>query len=156
MCMRVFLLIFIIFLCGCNAINVQPATKNLPEYVEIQNRANKAYQNEDWVTAEKDYTFLAKNNPADVEPWFRLGNIYARTDKLDSAVAAYREALVRDQKNSKIWHNLGIVQLRQATNTFIEMLEYTDQSDPLNQRARYVINSVSEIMSTGFDASGTE
>lgn len=157
MCLR-FGLIILIFslLAGCNALNIQPVKSDLADYTEIQKRANEAYQNEDWQSAEKDYKFLAQNIPGDIESWFRLGNIYARTDKLDAAVAAYREALIRDQDNSKIWHNLGVVQLRQATNTFIEMLEYTDSTDPLNQRAKIVVNTVSNLMATGFDASETE
>ena len=158
MCLKHYLFILItLLLSGCNIINLQPTASNdLSEYVEIQKRADEAYKNEDWKSAEKDYSYLAKNIPANVEPWFRLGNIYARTNQLDAAVAAYREALIRDQKNSKIWHNLGIVQLRQATNTFIEMQGYIEQSDPLNQRAKYVVNSVSEIMSGGFGPAGVE
>ena len=157
MCLRNYLLILIIsVLAGCNSLDIKPASDNLPDYIAIQKRADEAYQKEDWKSAEKDYTLLANKIPKNVEPWFRLGNIYARTDRLDAAVAAYREALVRDQKNSKIWHNLGIVQLRQATNTFIEMMEYTDPSDPLNQRAKLMVNAVSNLMSRGFGASETK
>ncbi len=138
-------------LSGCNELNIQPSatTTDLGEYLEIQNRANEAYQKEDWKNAEKDYKLLTQKTPGDVEPWFRLGNIYARTNNLDMAVSAYREALVRDQKNSKIWHNLGIVQLKQATNTFIEMVEYTDINDPLNKRARIYVNGMEDLMAAG-------
>lgn len=153
MCLRYCLIaIMLSGLAGCNAFNIQSTPTDLAGYVEIQQHANEAYQNEDWESAEKDYTYLAKNLPGETEPWFRLGNIYARTGRLDAAVATYREALVRDPKNSKIWHNLGIVQLRQATGTFIEMQEYTGPEDPLNQRAKYVVNTIGELLATGFDA----
>jgi cytochrome c-type biogenesis protein CcmH/NrfG len=114
--------------------------------IETQKRADEAYQKEDWKTAEKEYLYLAQNFPGEIEPWFRLGNIYARTGQLDAAVSAYREALVRDTKNGKAWHNLGIVQLRQATNTFVEMLAYTDPNDPLNQRAKQIVDAMDDLM----------
>ena len=152
MCLRIVILFTLVALTGCNQLNIIQPDKNLPDLVATQQRADAAYRNEDWKAAEKDYVYLAKNTPGEVEPWFRLGNIYARTNQLDAAVATYREALVRDPKNSKIWHNLGIVQLRQATNTFIEMLQYTDENDPLNQRAKHVVNAVSDLMATGFEA----
>lgn len=153
MCLKHLLaILFLLILTGCDIQNLQPGA-DLSSMVEVQKRANEAYQQEDWKTAEKEYLFLSKNLPNEIEPWFRLGNIYARTGKLDAAVSAYREALVRDTKNSKIWHNLGIVQLRQATNTFVEMLDYTDTSDPLNQRARQVVNAMGELMATGFESS---
>ena len=158
MCLRHYILVITIaVLAGCNTLDIKPVvTDDSTNYIEIEKRADEAYQKEDWNGAEKDYALLAKKVPKNVEPWFRLGNIYARTDRLDAAVAAYREALIRDQKNSKIWHNLGIVQLRQATNTFIEMMQYTDPSDPLNQRAKLMVNAVSNLLSEGFGAAGTD
>ncbi|MBL1141278.1 MAG: tetratricopeptide repeat protein [Proteobacteria bacterium] len=153
------LLIFIIFLSACDMQNVKPETNSAEEISDIaetNQAAQIAYQNEDWKKAEIAYMKLTKKIPAETEPWFRLGNIYARTDRLDAAEYAYKNALSRDTKNSKIWHNLGIVQLRQATSTFIEMLEYTDTSDPLNVRAKNVVNSVTNLMSTGFESTETE
>jgi len=147
-------ILFLLILAGCELQNVQP-NADLSSLVAVQQRANEAYQNEDWKSAEKEYLYLAKNFPGEIEPWFRLGNIYARTGQLEAAVSAYREALIRDTKNSKAWHNLGIVQLRQATNTFVEMQEYTDPGDPLSQRARHVVNTMGELMTTGFGAAAT-
>lgn len=148
-------ILFLLILSGCNLQNLQPSP-DLSSLIESQNKAHEAYQNEDWQTAEKEYLFLTRNYPREIEPWFRLGNIYARTNRLDAAVAAYREALVRDQKNSKIWHNLGIVHLRQATHTFIEMQEYTDANDPLNVRARLAVDAVDELMANRFGAAVPE
>lgn len=152
MCLRHYLLLLMLVTAtGCNQFNLQPQA-NLSDLVETRAKADAAYQQEDWPAAEKNYLELTRAIPSDVEPWFRLGNIYARTDKLDAAVGAYREALVHDLKNSKIWHNLGIVQLRQATRTFIEMQQYTEADDPLGQRAQHVVNAVSDLMATGFEA----
>jgi Tfp pilus assembly protein PilF len=144
-----FVLITLGFLAACNMQNLQPAP-DVTKIMEIEKRAYEAYQKEDWVTAEREYKYLVKEVPNQPDPWFKLGNIYARTGQLDFAISTYREALVRDPKNSKIWHNLGVVQLRQATNTFAEMLQYTKEDDPLNARAKHVVNSVTELMASGF------
>lgn len=154
---RKFILLFLIFMLpACNLQNLKPksnsnSAEDLTNLADLNRTAQKAYQEEDWKTAESAYTQLAKKVPGEPEPWFRLGNIYARTDRLDAAISAYRNALARDSKSSKIWHNLGIVYLRQATNTFTEMLDYTEADDPLNNRAKNVINSVTNLMSSGFE-----
>ncbi len=156
MCLRHCLsILFLLIFTGCDIQNLQP-NPDLTSLVEVQKRADAAYQNEDWKTAEKEYLYLAKNLPSEIEPWFRLGNIYARTGQLDAAVSAYREALVRDTKNSKIWHNLGIVQLRQATNTFVEMLDYTNPDDPLNQRAKQIVDTMGDLMANRLGAAVPE
>ena len=143
----------LVMLTGCDLQNLRPDnnSKDLSEFMEVEKRANTAYQKEDWATAEKEYLHLTRQIPAQSEPWFRLGNIYARTNRLDAAVATYREALVRDPNNSKIWHNLGIVQLRQATGTFIQVVDLTEEGDPLNSRGKHVVNSVTELLSSGFE-----
>ena len=147
-------LIAVFCLAACNLENLQP-TPPAPDpsnIIEVQKKANEAYKKEDWQTAEKEYKYLSQNIKGDAEPWFRLGNVYARTNQLDAAIGAYREALVRDSKNSKAWHNLGIIQLRQATNTFIEMLRYIKEDDPLHNRAKYMVNSISDLMASGFES----
>lgn len=154
-----FVLFFLIILLpACNLQNLKSKNNNTAEELtdinELNKTAQNAYQLEDWKTAEAAYTKLAQKLPSESEPWFRLGNIYARTERLDAAIIAYKNALARDSKSSKIWHNLGIVYLRQATYTFTEMLEYTDADDPLNPRAKNVINSVTNLMSSGFENSG--
>lgn len=147
------ILFLLFFISGCNQLNIQPgADSSLEDVVSLQQQADTAYKAQDWATAEKHYRQLTEKVPGQIEPWFRLGNIYARTERLDAAVVAYRNALVRDSENSKIWHNLGVVHLRQATTTFVDMLDNTPPGDPLNERARHVVNSVTELLSSGFGA----
>ena len=140
-------------LSGCNIENLKESGPDLENIVQVEQQANTAYQNEDWQTAELAYLDLTRKTPSQAEPWFRLGNIYARTDRLDAAVTAYRNALLRNNEYSKAWHNLGIVHLRQATTTFKDMLQHTSKDDPLYQRAVYVVNSVSDLMASGFETS---
>lgn len=144
------LLLLLIAITACDQGLLRPAPV-AGDIAEIQRRADAAYQGADWKTAQEDYETLTIKIPAEFEYWFRLGNVYTKTGQLDAAVAAYREALVRNTKSSKAWHNLGIVQLRQATNTFIEMVQYTEESDPLNQRARYIVNAMTNLMEGGYE-----
>lgn len=136
---------------ACNIQNLQDSGSDTELIVQREQQANTAYQNEDWQTAENLYLELTGEVPASAEYWFRLGNIYSRTGHLDAAVTAYRNALSRDNGYSKAWNNLGFVYLRQATDTFKDMLQHTDKNDPLNQRAILVINSVGDLMVSGFD-----
>ncbi len=148
----IFLILVSHNLVGCSLQNIQSdkPSPELSDIVQLEQTAKKAYLSEDWATAEKAYKNLTLQIPGDAEPWFRLGNIYARTNNLDAAVATYREALIRDPKNSKIWHNLGVIQLKQAANTFLEMQQYTEENDPLSLRARYAVNSIANLIDSGF------
>ena len=147
-----FLIITSLNLIGCNLQSIQPgkSTPELSDLAELENQAKTAYVNEDWATAEKAYRNLTLQIPSEVEPWFRLGNVYARTNQLNAAVVTYREALIREPKNSKIWHNLGVIQLKQAANTFLEMQQYTEENDPLGVRARHAVNSIANLIGSGF------
>lgn len=140
-------LVLAFVLTGCNTQNIQDTDPDA-----IRTHADAAYQNEDWLSAEQDYLYLTRQAGAGAEDWFRLGNIYARTKRPDKAVAAYHEALKYDQRNSEVWNNLGMVQLRQATQTFIDMVNHTDVNDPLNLRARYAVTAITELLETRFNA----
>lgn len=148
----IFIIIIALNCVGCNIQNLQAdkPSPNLEDITQLEQTAKKAYLNEDWETAEKAYKKLTLQIPSEVEPWFRLGNVYARTNKTDAAVVTYREALIRDPKNSKIWHNLGVIQLKQAANTFLEMQQYTEENDPLGIRARYAVNTIANLIDSGF------
>lgn len=148
----IFLILITLSLSGCNLLNIQAdqPTPELSELADLEKKANEAYENEDWATAEEAYKSLSAQVPRDPQPWFRLGNVYARANNLDAAVAAYKEALIRDHKNSKAWHNLGVIQLRQSANTFLEMQQFTEENDPLSIRARYAVNSIANLIDSGF------
>ena len=145
------LLALALALSACNTQNIQDS-----DPAAIRDRAAAAYQNEDWTSAGQDYLYLTRNATAGAEDWFRLGNIYVHTNRPDDAIAAYREALARDQGNSDIWYNLGMVQLRQATQTFIDMVNHTDANDPLNLRARYAVTTVTELLENRFNTLDAE
>ncbi len=154
----VFIIITLIHLAGCNLQNIKsdkpsPSQTNIAELEEM---ARAAYRNKDWETSEEAYKHLTLQTPYEVEPWFRLGNIYAQTDRLDGAVEAYRQALLIEPENTKVLHNLGVIQLRQAANTFLEMRQYTEENDPLGLRARHAVNSIASLINTEFQPENEE
>jgi cytochrome c-type biogenesis protein CcmH/NrfG len=148
----IFSILITLTLCGCNLLDIQPdqPAPTISDITQLEQQAEEAYAIEDWATAETAYKSLTLQLPGNPTPWFRLGNVYARTNNLNAAVAAYREALVRDHKNGKAWHNMGVVQLKQAANTFLEMQQYTEENDPLSLRARYAVNSIANLIDSGF------
>jgi len=145
-------------LVACNLLNTKSISANeseqsLEELIQLQQNAQAAYQDKDWDKAVDYYGTLTQRMPEDAEIWFRLGNSYARLNKHGAAIQSYQQALNRDPRNSKTWHNLGIVQLKLATNTFIEMQNNTNADDPLNRRATYVINAITNLLEQDFGVS---
>jgi Flp pilus assembly protein TadD len=137
---------------GCSELNLKPQKNSLEEVIALRAQAEAAYRGENWPEAEKAYRALTEQVPAESENWFRLGNVYARLGRHYDAIALYREALVRDPQNSRAWHNLGVTQLRVATNTFEELQNYTEPADPVAERARRVVDSVSKLLQEEFEA----
>jgi len=157
---KILLLPILMSLVACNLQNTKSisaneteAKENLEELIKLKQNAQVAYKNKDWDKAVDYYGALTQRIPNDSEIWFRLGNSYARLNKHGAAIQSYQQALSRDPRNSKTWHNLGIVQLKLATNTFIEMQNNTNADDPLNRRATYVINAITNLLEQDFGVS---
>jgi len=112
----------------------------------VERTAREAYDRQDWAQAEQQYLTLTTKEAASAEPWFRLGNIYARTDRADLAVRAYREAIARDPKHARAWHNMGIVQLQQAAASFGEIEKVASRDDPLYARSAEIRASIQALI----------
>lgn len=137
---------------GCAAANLPVPGAGSPDPFALRKQANEAYDAQRWDEAGKLYRRLVDAVPADAEGWFRLGNVYARLGRPDQAVGAYREALLRQPGNAKAWHNMGLVQLRQAANSYREMLDYTDPGDPLHAQAGYLFKAITALLAQGAPA----
>lgn len=129
---------------GCESLNIRPASDT--DIVELQQRADKAYQAGDWPGAEQAYSELTELDPDAAEPWYRLGNVHVHLNQPGRAFAAYGEALNRQPEHARAWHNLGILQLRQATRSFLYLEQVTAAEDPLHQRARSIIDNVTDLL----------
>ena len=147
--LRTFIIITLLFdITACNLSGIKGENEEAPEtdLLELQKQADTAYLNDDLVASEKGYEILIKELPAIALHWFRLGNIYVRTNRPDAAINLYREAVLRNPKYSKAWYNLGIVQLKQTAYSLNEMLLYTDITDPLYNKAKDMLDGIQNII----------
>jgi cytochrome c-type biogenesis protein CcmH/NrfG len=96
--------------------------------------------------AAEAYETLAQNAPEEAEPWFKLGNIYARTLRIELAIQCYREALVRDPRNVKAWHNMGVVQLRHAGKSFEEVELLVEPDNELHKKSVKIRESINALV----------
>jgi tetratricopeptide (TPR) repeat protein len=109
-------------------------------------RAEQSYANSEWSAAAEAYGVLVEEMPQDANLWFRYANALARSDQPDKAVTAYREVLVRDAHFSKAWFNMGIVQLRQAANSFSRMGGNISADDPLRAQGEQVYAGITKLL----------
>ena len=112
-------------------------------------QAEDSYAKADWANAARQYAVLVQHVPQDANLWFRLGNAYARAEQPDQAITAYREVLVRDGAYAKAWFNMGIVQLREAANSFLKMETNVPEGDPLRVQAEQAYVAIMKIIGDG-------
>ena len=125
---------------GC-ATTQKPVDINL-----VMNQAQQAYKAKDWKTSEIKFAQLISLVPNEAEFWFKLGNVYAHTNRPAKAITAYKEVVIRKPKLSKAWHNLSLMSLRQTTHLFIEMLQYLNPNDPVFITAKQSVNDLLAIL----------
>lgn len=146
-------MILVLMLAACSAPGIRNNQEDTrTDMFELERQADAAYQKGDLATSEKDYLELVQQIPEEALHWFRLGNIYARTQRPDAAIIAYREAVLRKPPYSKAWYNMGIIQLKQAINTFNEMQVHTDSEDPLHDEGKRLMEEILEIIKNKNDA----
>ncbi len=147
--LKSFILLTLLFnLAACNLSGIKEGDETAAkiDFFELQKQADTAYINDDLVASERDYQILIKELPAIALHWFRLGNIYVRTNRPDAAINLYREAVIRDPKYAKAWYNLSVVQLKQTAYSLNEMLIYTEESDPLYNKAKGMLDEIYAII----------
>lgn len=100
------------------------------DLLELQRDAATAYAAGDYSRSTRDYRVLVDELPQDADMRYRLGNSLAKQGNVEAAIQAYREALVRDAKHAKAWHNLVYLQLQGVGRTVAEMYLHIDRNDP--------------------------
>jgi len=140
----IIVLLLLANLSGCNITGLKE-TEEAPkiDLLALKEEADFAYLNNDMVISEKNYSILVKEMPVEALFWFRLANVYVRTNRPDAAITLYREAVIRDPEFSKAWYNLGIVQLNKRHSVLmkclfirIEMILYTVKQQPCWKRLK--------------------
>lgn len=147
------IIFFTLILTGCSQTAVKNEETNNPAPIktdldlkEIKLRADTAYENDNLEASAKDYEILIKEMPLEALHWFRLANIYVRTNRPQLAIQLYREAVIRDPEFSKAWYNLSVIQLKQTAYSLTEMLAYTKEDDPLHKKAKYMLEGIESII----------
>lgn len=125
-------------LSACNNQNVKESDPQYQDMFKVEALASQSYAKNEWLESEKYYAILVEKIPENAEHWFRLGNIYARTQRPDAAVTAYRESLIRNPKHAKAWYNMGVLHLQQAANSFSKFQLYVDKDDPLYEKGQKI------------------
>lgn len=136
----------LIALLGCARTPTEPDPGPPVDLTEVFALAARAYAEQNWPESEKHYAALTRKAPGEAEPWFKLGNIYARTLRPDLAVKSYRETLIRDPRHVKAWHNMGIVELRQAANSFSELQQLLQPDDALYEKSVNIQKMIDELV----------
>lgn len=117
---------------------------------ELHQKAQSAYVAEQDDQAEVLLIGLARAAPNDPQTWFYLGNLYARTNRPEQAIAAYEKALMLNSTDPRVWHNVGVVRTRQAWAAFIQAHALTTPKDPLYARLEALIDAMKDIPLDGF------
>jgi Flp pilus assembly protein TadD len=121
---------------------------------EMHQSALLAYESGADARAEALYQGLARSAPNDPETWLRLGNLYARSNRPDKAADAYERGLLLAPGDARLWYNLGIIRQRQAHAAFIMAHQYIDESDPLQAKAKAMIERLAPAVAEAAPAAG--
>lgn len=125
---------------------VRPDADNL---LDLRREAASLYQDKEYAAAMPLYLQLVERVPNDAVAWFRVGNIHARQNQPEKAIEAYQRAVLLDPTLSRAWHNIGIIRLRQAANSFTQSLEYIPPADPMFDREMRLSEGVLELLKNG-------
>ena len=108
--------------------------------------AEAAYVGGVWSDAERQYRRLAELMPEAPYPWFKLGNIYVKTEKFDQASAAYHEALKRDASHAKALHNLALANLMLAKRILETGVQKLKSDESSTQASRDLLGELERII----------
>jgi predicted Zn-dependent protease len=138
--LRFLLLSLALLSSGCSALHQQPN-----DIYALREKAQAAYVGEQDDKAERLLLGLAREAPNEPETWFTLGNLYARTNRPDQAVDAYQKALMLNSTDAKVWHNLGVVRVRQAWASFIQSYALIKGDDALRAKLDGLIDAMEKL-----------
>jgi cytochrome c-type biogenesis protein CcmH/NrfG len=127
---------------GCGGMETRSTGEDL---VQMQRDAQAAFDSGENARAEVLYKGLVRAMPNDAETWFRLGNLYARSNNPDQAVTAYLTSLSLNGSNPRAWHNLAVVRLRQAWAALLRANDLTTSKDPINVMSAEMIRSLEKL-----------
>ena len=123
--MRGLIIVAMLLLGGCGSLGGQHG-----DLLALQRQAAQAYNDGNYGRSTDAYRELSEALPSDADMRYRLGNSLAKQGDVEGAMAAYREAVLRDSGHAKAWHNLVYLQLQGVGHTVAEMYLHLDRNDP--------------------------
>lgn len=102
---------------------------------DILFQADARYQSGQLAQAEHLYREIVVKAPRISLAWFRLGNIYVRTNQLDAAISAYENAILYNPYEERYWVNLSLTREKQSQRVAYQGLAYLPESNALQQLA---------------------
>lgn len=114
-------------LVGCAA---SPTKPNAPD---LLSQADYLYRSGALVEAEHHYRTIVQQAPRLSLAWYRLGNIYVRTQQFDAAIAAFEQAVRYQPQEEQYWINLTYTRVKQAQQTALNGLQVIPSSAALQQ-----------------------
>ena len=129
---------------GCGAMETRNET-GAEEFLKMQREAQAAFDSGENARAEVLYKGLVRAMPNDAEAWFRLGNLYARSDNAEQAVEAYLRCLSLNGNDARAWHNLGVVRLRQAWASLLRANTLTAPPEPINAISADMLRALEKV-----------
>ncbi len=144
---RIILLSSVLFVSACQT--TAQSVRVGHSLQEDQVLADEAYAKGNYVEAERAYKRMTIDNPSEAYNWFKLANVYARTNRPKEAKDAYQESLIRKPENAKAWHNLGVIQLREAALSFVRAKHNAKQGDPIYQHSEQALDVIDNIIDIG-------
>jgi len=115
--------------------------------------ANHAYQIGDLNTAEATWRQVLKIDAEVTEGWCALGHIAFRQQRYEEALRHYEQCLKLMPEQPKIWHNLAVIRIRQATETLIIGAPYQAQrAHPNLLNALLRLQRIAELETVQVDA----
>lgn len=105
-------------------------------------RADLALREARLIDAEVLYRELSVSHPRLPEVWLQLGNIYTRQAQLEAAKRSYRDGLRYTRDDGRLWHNLALVELKQALLTLETASEILPAESPYRPRIEQLHRSL--------------
>lgn len=132
--------------CQNPLIKSSDSTSTADEIDKLKQEAALYYNANNYEAALPLFQELSTKLPADELIRLRTGNILARLNRPVEAIQYYQEALNINPKLATAWHNMGVIQLRQTSNTFEQMVHHISPNDPLHPRAVALSDALSAIL----------
>ncbi|MCG9738192.1 tetratricopeptide repeat protein [Shewanella insulae] len=145
---RLSLIVAVMALLGaCSATPKKPEHQGNEQIMAIQSQAEHAYKLAMLDQAESLYLEVLKSVPNYAPAWFRLGNIYTRTNRHEAAIAAYRRCIELEPNNQKAWYNMGLVRIKQSTNVLNTASNQGDTDSAVGRQIRALLDALNQLQS---------